>query len=643
MLNLHRSLTVQQHDHIPLKCEALAAVVFTMYIFWHMYITEPTTKLPFVPLGVLLLLIVTGSSHLSLTDVHLARQGVVQGHCLIPLLATTLLFHVSIVGEPTGSPTDYHQRVLPYMFSTVAALILSSAVSLASVGIPSLCPSRRTHASSKMEVNTSISMSVTAAAGIFLVVFVLGMSSARFYACHLSIYVILTSLLPKVFPESFTIGECAMLSMMVTVVWVDTMLLVLDGAMPSGVMELLGLSGYAMHRPKVQDRTLLFTLIECGLSGTFVLMALLVPTLMKSMHDVQENAKARMEKTEKMEKEKVEKSKMLGLRNKKIGKLGKTGKTGERRSTFKQQQQQQILQIRSASIVPFYSTFLIGIALILGGTYYAMGSTNPVLFLYQYIVSKVHHGLYLGYWGIVLSVGVLAIGAPISETNQEKQQQQQQQRRQPKNVFLRLPHIVHRKLFHVLALALFVPPLWFSDYEFLSLSVAIALALSIVAELVRIGRVWPCGNPLHQYIRTQIDERDHGMLVLTHLYLLAGCGLPLWLCTSQLLTSPASGVSRMALAAGVLSTGVGDAMGAAIGSTWGRTRLYGTNKSLEGSLAMLGSMVLCSGLLCGWEVVLVPSRVAALVLCTVVEACTTTIDNLVLPMVLLSGVVMSEL
>ena len=99
----------------------------------------------------------------------------------------------------------------------------------------------------------------------------------------------------------------------------------------------------------------------------------------------------------------------------------------------------------------------------------------------------------------------------------------------------------------------------------------------------------------------------------------------------------------MALAAGVLSTGVGDAMGAAIGSTWGRTRLYGTNKSLEGSLAMLGSMVLCSGLLCGWEVVLVPSRVAALVLCTVVEACTTTIDNLVLPMVLLSGVVMSEL
>ena len=34
---------------------------------------------------------------------------------------------------------------------------------------------------------------------------------------------------------------------------------------------------------------------------------------------------------------------------------------------------------------------------------------------------------------------------------------------------------------------------------------------------------------LHSYLSSLTDHRDSGHLILTHVYLLAGCALPLWL------------------------------------------------------------------------------------------------------------------
>ena len=79
---------------------------------------------------------------------------------------------------------------------------------------------------------------------------------------------------------------------------------------------------------------------------------------------------------------------------------------------------------------------------------------------------------------------------------------------------------------------------------------------------------------------------DKGVLVLTHIYLLAGCGIPIWFCTTSNIatfSSSTQGTEKMAIAAGILSTGIGDAMGAVIGATIGKHRLLGTTKSWEGS------------------------------------------------------------
>jgi len=39
------------------------------------------------------------------------------------------------------------------------------------------------------------------------------------------------------------------------------------------------------------------------------------------------------------------------------------------------------------------------------------------------------------------------------------------------------------------------------------------------------------GAKIDSFMRTFIDERDAGSLILTHLYLLVGCAAPVWLYT----------------------------------------------------------------------------------------------------------------
>ena len=131
-------------------------------------------------------------------------------------------------------------------------------------------------------------------------------------------------------------------------------------------------------------------------------------------------------------------------------------------------------------------------------------------------------------------------------------------------------------------------------------------------------------------------------MVLTNIYLLSGCGITIWLCTASL-TQQNADIGMLVNVAGLLATGVGDAMGAVVGAGWGSTRhvIPGTFKSLEGSIAMFVSMVGVGSILCGTQLILSPKILLSFLICTVVEACTTTIDNLVLPMVLMTAVVLA--
>lgn len=85
-----------------------------------------------------------------------------------------------------------------------------------------------------------------------------------------------------------------------------------------------------------------------------------------------------------------------------------------------------------------------------------------------------------------------------------------------------------RKLFHALAVIMFVPGVLF-ELPFLQLAFGVALSGFIYLEYLRYFAVWPWGKSLHVFLTEFIDNRDLGPVILSHIYLLLGCASPVWL------------------------------------------------------------------------------------------------------------------
>ncbi|KAI9987703.1 hypothetical protein PInf_023747 [Phytophthora infestans] len=195
-----------------------------------------------------------------------------------------------------------------------------------------------------------------------------------------------------------------------------------------------------------------------------------------------------------------------------------------------------------------------------------------------------------------------------------------------------LRNIVARKLFHLLVVLMLGPASLF-DAPMLSLSYGVALSVFCLVECVRALSLPPFGRTIAKFMRSFIDHREAGRVILTHSYLLLGCALPLWLVPSSSASSP------LVMNAGVLALGIGDAMGAVVGSRIGKHKIFGS-KTVEGSVAVFITMVLASISLQNYhtryfvngdytQVILLT---AAVFLTTVLEAATAQIDNLVLPL-----------
>ena len=483
--SLYRQPSHPPNHHFTLVLEAFTSLLLAGYLFYLVCnSTRPQqSHLPFIPLTILLLVIVTASVHLSISEVALARQGIVQGHCLVPILATALLFHTSvnrIAARTSQQQQQQQQQQLLYNFAAVAGLLLCSAVSLIGVGIPSLCPRRRTHTPEKVQQNVRTAMISTALGIVCVFVFLLGISSARFYTYCLAIYITINTFLPKIFPKSFTHGECSMIAMCVTLLWVDTSLLVfsagVDVLLPSSVHAYVTTTETqtfsTMYWPTTLKNTMnskisgsgsgsgrddtIEVLIECGMAGSFLLLSVLVPVLMGSMRDATAMATATATRTMQAD----------DPTNRKVVRK----------------------EVRSANPMYFYSTLMVGILIIFVGTYYVLNQTNPILCLLLYIQQEIRHVYYLMYWSVTLIVGIVCIGTPNDSGNSSSSSSGSGSE---SGCCHRMPQIIHRKLFHALALVLFVPPLWNGDYLFMGLSIAIALALSVVIECTRIGRVAP--------------------------------------------------------------------------------------------------------------------------------------------------------
>ena len=75
--------------------------------------------------------------------------------------------------------------------------------------------------------------------------------------------------------------------------------------------------------------------------------------------------------------------------------------------------------------------------------------------------------------------------------------------------------------YHILALGLFTPAL-LVDPQLLAMSMAIAVALLVLVEVVRMGNVPYFGPRIHKFMTSFIDSRDAGALLVSHFSLLAG-------------------------------------------------------------------------------------------------------------------------
>lgn len=93
-----------------------------------------------------------------------------------------------------------------------------------------------------------------------------------------------------------------------------------------------------------------------------------------------------------------------------------------------------------------------------------------------------------------------------------------------RNLVLMLQHSCMLQGYHILAMALFTPALLLEP-QLLSISLAIAAALLVVVEVLRVGNVPILGPKIHRFMTSFIDSRDAGALLVSHFSLLAGASL----------------------------------------------------------------------------------------------------------------------
>ncbi|KAI1746313.1 hypothetical protein F4680DRAFT_455478 [Xylaria scruposa] len=157
-----------------------------------------------------------------------------------------------------------------------------------------------------------------------------------------------------------------------------------------------------------------------------------------------------------------------------------------------------------------------------------------------------------------------------------------------------------RKVFHFMMVAMFLPATYI-DPCFVALALSIILSAFLLLDLLRASQLPPLSKPLALFLAPYVDGRDlRGPVVISHIFLLIGCAIPLWLSLGSL---PRTGFGHLqgwsvptreiAMVSGVVCVGLGDAAASLIGRRYGRHKwLWGGGKSLEGSVAFTTAVFL---------------------------------------------------
>ncbi|RAL16053.1 uncharacterized protein BO97DRAFT_431780 [Aspergillus homomorphus CBS 101889] len=160
-----------------------------------------------------------------------------------------------------------------------------------------------------------------------------------------------------------------------------------------------------------------------------------------------------------------------------------------------------------------------------------------------------------------------------------------------------------RKVFHGMMVMMFLPTIYI-DPLFCALALSLALAIFLLLDLFRASQLPPISRPLTYFLAPYVDGRDHrGPVIVSHIFLLIGCSIPLWLSLADV---PRTGNSPwvgwdvssrdVSMVSGIICVGMGDAAASLIGRRFGRRKwFWGGGKSLEGSVAF--AVAVTSGLI----------------------------------------------
>jgi len=246
---------------------------------------------------------------------------------------------------------------------------------------------------------------------------------------------------------------------------------------------------------------------------------------------------------------------------------------------------------------------------------FAIGE-NSLLWLWEYITSHTATPLkFIVYYLAVLVPGLTF--APASRAGCVRQ-------------------VILRKYFHVLALIIFVPTI-LVNIRFMALAFAVGIAVLVVLESLRVSDVPLIVAAMDPFMKRYMDKRDQGAAVLTHIYLLVGCALPVFF-AFFVMRGVFSASSLLIALSGVTVTGLGDAAASLCGTNYGRHPWHGSKKTMEGTLAMIVAVLsfqvccLCAVGFHGLSVASWARLAMADVLVAMLEARTDQIDNLFLPL-----------
>ncbi|XP_006983477.1 dolichol kinase [Peromyscus maniculatus bairdii] len=280
----------------------------------------------------------------------------------------------------------------------------------------------------------------------------------------------------------------------------------------------------------------------------------------------------------------------------------------------------------ASSIFFHLMTCVLGLGVVLPWLHWLI-RRNPLLWLLQFLFYTETRIYLLAYWSLLATVACMVV----LYQNAKRSSSESKKHKAP---------TITRKYFHFIVVATYIPGIIF-DRPLLYVAATVCLAVFIFLEYVRYFRIKPLGHTLRSLLSLFLDERDSGPLILTHIYLLLGMSLPIWLIPRPCIQKDNLGGARALVPyAGVLAVGVGDTVASIFGSTMGEIRWPGTKKTFEGTMTSIFAQIISVALILIFDSGVDLNYSYAWILGSIstvslLEAYTTQIDNLLLPLYLL--------